>query len=501
MFDMFINAFNSATTLEALIANFIGVALGIVFGALPGLTAVMGVALLIPLTFGFPPVTAFSALLGMYCGAIYAGSITAILVSTPGTAAAAATMLEGPKLTEKGESLKALEMTTWASFIGGIFSCFVLTTIAPQLAVFALDFSAPEYFALGLFGLTIVASLSEGALLKGCISAALGLLIAMIGMDPLSGDMRMTFGSINLMSGVALVPALVGLYALSQVLVTLESILKGTTLSAAKISSKGINFSEFWLCKKALLLGSVIGTFVGIIPATGSGTASFAAYSETKRHSKHPEKFGNGSIEGLAATESANNAVTGGALIPLLTLGVPGDVVTAIILGALMIQGLTPGPLLFHEQGTLVYSIFIALFLSNLFMLVCGLFSVRIFAKIVRIPGGILMPIVSTLCVVGAYALNNNNFDLISLIFFGGLGYVLTKAAIPLAPLLLAMILSGIIEINFRRAMGLFNNDYTVFFTRPISAFFVIVSILIVARILFKELKKYRNTAHGKESL
>ena len=489
MFEMFINAFSSATTLEALIANFIGVALGIVFGALPGLTAVMGVALLIPLTFGFPPVTAFSALLGMYCGAIYAGSITAILVSTPGTAAAAATMLEGPKLTEKGQSLKALEMTTWASFIGGVFSCFVLTTVAPQLASFALD--------LGFFGLTIVASLAEGALLKGCISACLGLLIAMIGMDPLSGDMRMTFGSVNLMSGVALVPALVGLYALSQVLVTLESTLKGTVLNAANISRKGIGLKEFWLCKKALALGSIIGTFVGIIPATGSGTASFAAYSETKRYSKTPEEFGKGSLEGIAATESANNAVTGGALIPLLTLGVPGDVVTAIMLGALMIQGLTPGPLLFHEQGTLVYSIFIALFLSNLFMLICGLCSVRIFAKIVQIPGGILMPIVSTLCVVGAYALNNSNFDLISLIFFGGLGYILTKASIPLAPLLLAMILSGIIETNFRRAMSLFNNDFTVFFTRPISAFFVIISLIILIRVIYKEIKMHRKPAEN----
>lgn len=495
MFEMFISAFSSATTLEALIANFVGVALGIVFGALPGLTAVMGVALLIPLTFGFPPVTAFSALLGMYCGAIYAGSITAILVSTPGTAAAAATMLEGPKLTEKGQSLKALEMTTWASFIGGVFSCFVLTTIAPQLATFALDFSAPEYFALGFFGLTIVASLSEGALLKGCISACLGLLIAMIGMDPLSGDMRMTFGSINLMSGVALVPALVGLYALSQVLVTLESTLKGTVLNAADISRKGISLKEFWFCRKALTLGSIIGTFVGIIPATGSGTASFAAYSETKRHSKTPEEFGNGSLEGIAATESANNAVTGGALIPLLTLGVPGDVVTAIMLGALMIQGLTPGPLLFHEQGTLVYSIFIALFLSNLFMLICGLGAVRLFAKIVQIPGGILMPIVSTLCVVGAYALNNSNFDLVSLIFFGGLGYILTKASIPLAPLLLAMILSGIIETNFRRAMSLFNNDFTVFFTRPISAFFVLISLVILIRVIYKEIKMHRKPA------
>ena len=272
------------------------------------------------MTFGFPAVIAFSALLGMYCGAIYAGSITAILVGTPGTAAAAATMLEGPKFTARGESLKALEMTTIASFIGGIFSCIVLATVAPQLAHFALDFSAPEYFSLGIFGLTIVATLSEGALLKGCIAALLGMLISMIGMDPLSGNLRMTFDSPDLINGVSLVPALVGLYALSQVLVTIEDVFMGRKLSTAEISRKGISLPDLWANRAALIRGSLFGTFIGIVPATGSGTASFAAYSETKRHSKHPELFGKGTLEGIAATESANNAVTGGALIPLLTL-------------------------------------------------------------------------------------------------------------------------------------------------------------------------------------
>lgn len=490
MLSTFMLSLEAAFSLSALLANFVGVALGLVFGILPGLTAVMGIALLIPLTFGFPPVVAFSALLGMYVGAIYAGSITAILVGTPGTAAAAATMLEGPQLTARGESLKALDMTTVASFIGGIFSCMVLACVAPQLASFALDFSAPEYFSLGVFGLTIVASLSEGALLKGAISALIGLLIAMIGLDPITGDLRMTFGSISLMGGVALVPALVGLYALSQVLITLESVFKGTRLDAAEISHERLKLSDYWMCKKALILGSVIGTFIGIIPATGSGTASFAAYSEAKRYSKHKEQFGKGSLEGLAATESANNAVTGGALIPLLTLGVPGDVVTAVMLGALMVQGLSPGPLLFQEQGTLVYSIFVALFISNVFMLILGMKAVRLFAKVVQVPGGILMPIVITLCVVGAYALNNSNFDLLVLLVFGVMGYIMTKASMPVAPLLLAMILSDIIETNLRRALDISNNDYSVFFTRPICAFFLFISAVILLNILFKELKR-----------
>lgn len=488
--DTFLSALAAACGFEALLANLLGVALGIVFGALPGLTAVMGVALLIPLTFGLPPVVAFSSLLGMYCGAIYAGSITAILVSTPGTAAAAATMLEGPRLTARGESLRALEMTTVGSFIGGVFSCFILAGVAPQLARFALNFSAPEYFALGIFGLTIVATLSEGALLKGCIAACLGLLIAMVGMDPLTGNLRLTFDSANLINGVSLIPALVGLYALSQVFLTCEDIFRGKRLSAVNISRKGISLAEIWANRSALLRGSLIGTFIGIVPATGSGTASFAAYSEAKRNSRHPEAFGNGAIEGLAATESANNAVTGGALIPLLTLGIPGDVVTAVILGALMIQGMTPGPLLFQEQGALVYSIFISLLLANVFMLVLGMASVRVFSKIVSIPGGILMPLVTTLCVVGGYALNNSNFDLGVMAVFGILGWIMTKASIPLAPLLLAMILSGIIETNFRRALSISDNDYTVFLTRPVCAVFLCISLFILFNLLRKEWKK-----------
>ncbi len=488
--DTFFSALAAACGFEALLANLLGGALGIVFGALPGLTAVMGVALLIPLTFGLPPVVAFSSLLGMYCGAIYAGSITAILVSTPGTAAAAATMLEGPRLTARGESLRALEMTTVASFVGGVFSCFILAGVAPQLARFALNFSAPEYFALGIFGLTIVATLSEGALLKGCIAACLGLLIAMVGMDPLTGNLRLTFDSANLINGVSLIPALVGLYALSQVFLTCEDVFRGKRLSAVNISRKGISLAEIWANRSALLRGSLIGTFIGIVPATGSGTASFAAYSEAKRNSRHPEAFGNGAIEGLAATESANNAVTGGALIPLLTLGIPGDVVTAVILGALMIQGMTPGPLLFQEQGALVYSIFISLLLANVFMLVLGMASVRVFSKIVSIPGGILMPLVTTLCVVGGYALNNSNFDLGVMAVFGILGWIMTKASIPLAPLLLAMILSGIIETNFRRALSISDNDYTVFLTRPVCAVFLCISLFILFNLLRKEWKK-----------
>ncbi len=320
------------------------------------------------------------------------------------------------------------------------------------------------------------------------------MLIAMIGMDPLTGDMRMTFDCPQLINGVSLIPSLVGLYALSQVFITCEDVFKGKKLKAVHLSKTGLKLKDLWLVKKALLLGSIIGTFIGIVPATGSGTASFASYSEIKRHSKNPEQFGNGSMEGLAATESANNAVTGGALIPLLTLGIPGDVVTAVILGALMIQGMTPGPLLFQEQGPLVYSIFLSLLLANIFMLILGMASVRIFSRIVTIPGSILMPIVTTLCVVGGYALNNSTFDLCVMATFGILGYIMTKTGFPLAPLLLAMILESIIEVNFRRALSISNNDYSVFFTRPICAIFLAISVLILLNMIRKQIMALRGT-------
>lgn len=479
--ENFIEAMYIAFSLQNLVANFCGVALGITFGALPGLTAVMGVALLIPLTFGMPAPTAFAAVLGMYCGAIYGGSITAIAISTPGTAAAAATMLEAPHFSPRGESLKALQMVTIASFIGGIISCLFLATIAPRLAKVALTFSAPEYFALGVFGLTIVAMLSEKSLTKGAISALLGMLIAMIGMDPLSGNIRLAFDNYNLINGISLVPLLVGLYALSQVMLSLEDIFRGKSvkLSMSELSSRHLTWKELSANSVNLIRSSLIGTLIGIVPATGAGTASFVAYGEAKRFSKTPEMFGHGSLEGVAATEASNNATTGGALIPLLTLGVPGDMVTAVILGALMIQGITPGPLLFQEHGVLVYSIFVSLFLANVFMLVLGLGAVKMFARIALVPSGVLMPIVTTLCLIGGYALNNSFFEVLVMGFFGVVGYLMIKVSIPLAPLLLAIILSGIIENNFRRALEISNNDYMVFLTRPISAFVLVGSLTL----------------------
>lgn len=482
----------SALSLNAVLANLMGVVLGIIFGALPGLTAAMGVALLIPLTFGMPSVEAFSALLGMYCGAIYGGCITAILVGTPGTVSAAATMLEGPALTAKGESRRALDMATVASFIGGIFSSLALVSVAPLLARAAMSFSAPEYFAVAVFGLTIVASLSQGQLVKGLISACLGLFFATIGLDPVTGDMRNTFDIPDLFNGLALVPVLVGLFAMSQVLNTVEDVVRGVQLKSGAISKKGLTLRDLTSNAFNFLRSSVIGTAIGIIPATGVSAATFFAYSEARRHSKTPQNFGKGCLEGIAATESSNNAVCGGALIPLLTLGVPGDIVTAIMLGALMIQGLTPGPLLFIEHPVTVYGIFAAFIIANILMLVCGLAAVRGANRITAIPSGVLMPIVVTLCVIGGFAVNNSTFDLLIVAVFGVLGYLMLKCRFPLPPLLLAMILEPIAESNFRRALSISHNDYAIFYTSPVVCIMLGLSALVLIKSFYDEYKAAR---------
>lgn len=483
-----------ALTPASLAACFTGTALGIIFGSLPGLTAAMGVALLIPLSFGMPTVEAFSMLLGMYCGAIYGGCISAILVGTPGTVAAAATVLEGPKLTAKGQSLKALDMATWGSFIGGIISGLALITCAPLLAQAAMQFGAAEYFALAVFALTVVATFSSGNMVKGLASAFAGLFISTMGIDPISGDFRNTFDVPDLFNGVSLVPALVGLFAVSQVILSLEDIFKGQygIVKYGEVSKKGISFGELWKQKINFLRSSFLGTIIGIIPATGASAACFIAYGEAKRFSKTPEEFGNGTLEGIAATESSNNAVTGGALIPMMVLGVPGDVLTAILLGALMIQGLVPGPLLFSEHSDAVNAIFGSFFVAQLAMLTLGLIAVRIAGKIVNVPTPILLPIVLTLCAIGSYATNNSTFDLWLMAIFGFAGYIMLKGGFPLPPMLLAIILGPIAESNFRRTLSISRNDFSVFVTSPIAATILAISLLIVVKVGYDEYKKNR---------
>ncbi|WP_370221701.1 tripartite tricarboxylate transporter permease [Cytobacillus sp.] len=483
---------------QTLTLVFAGVFLGVVFSAIPGLTATMGIALLIPYTFSLPQVPAISMLLGIYIGGMYGGSITAILIRTPGTPSAAATLLDGYPMAAKGQAGKALNYATIGSFVGGIISCFILILIAPQLAAFGLKFGPAEFFALAVFGLSIVGTISGKNVVKGLIVVGVGLLIATVGMDPIGGVARFTFGSINLTSGVSFIPALIGLFAVSQVIKEIEEKVTANTKKKIKYQRERVSLRETFSYWKEFLRASAIGTFIGIIPGTGTSIATFLSYNESKRFAK-PERrkeYGKGIPEGVIATETSNNAVTGGALIPLLTLGIPGDVVTAVILGGLLIQGVTPGPLLFQNNGPLVYSLFITLIIANVFMLLIGLFAVRFVGKIVDVPKNVLLPIVVTLCFIGSYSLSNNLFDVWVALAFGVIGYLLEKFNYPLPPLILGIILGPIIESNLRRTIIESSGDLSVFFTRPISGVFLTIALV---SFLYPLIKDFWRKLKGKE--
>ena len=476
------------TSPSLLLVLFLGVGSGIMVGSLPGLTATMGVALLVPLTFGMPPVAALLMLVGVYVGAIYGGSISAILLRTPGTPAAAATVLDGFALAQQGKAGKALSTSTIASFAGGILSALALTFIAPQLATFALRFSSPEYFALAILGLTIIATISGNSIVKGLIAGMFGLLLSMIGMDPLTGFPRFTFNNINLLSGISFVPVLIGLFAVSEAFLSVEQILTKMTVNT-KFASQMLNWKEVRSISWTTIKSAVIGTFIGIIPGAGADIAAFVAYGEAKRSSKHPEKFGTGVLEGVAAPESANNAVTGGAMVPLLTLGIPGDATTAVMLGAFMMLGMRPGPMLFTENPDIVYAVFAGLLMANVFLLFYGLFGVRFFAQVLTVPRTLLTPIIFFLCVVGAYAINNSMFDVWVMMIFGVIGYVMQKFQFPISPIVLALILGPMAEGEFRRSLMMSQGSLSIFFTRPISVVLLLLAAISIVQTVRKQRK------------
>jgi len=486
--DSLLSALQQLLQPMSILMLFSGVAGGIVVGALPGLTATMGVAVLVPFTFALPPVPGMLMLLGLYAGAIYGGSIAAILIRTPGTPSAAATVLDGSPLFNKGEGGRALGIATLASVFSGIGSVFFLITIAPILSRVALAFSAPEYFALAIFGLTIIASISGKTMTKGLLSGLFGLLISTIGTDPIQGYGRFTLGFIDLLDGVPFIPALIGFFAFSEVLNQFEFLVEP---KKASYNLKNLipSLKDFKHVLPIMIKSTVIGTFVGALPGAGGDIASFVCYNETKRTSKYPEKFGTGIIDGVAAAEAGNNSSTGGALIPTLSLGIPGDSVTAVIIGALMIQGLRPGPLLFRDHLDLVYAIFIGFFFANLFMGVFGLIGAGFLARLVTLSKRFLMPVVMILAVVGSFAMNNNIFDIGVMVLLGIMGYLMQKIDMPMGPIVLALILGPMAEAEFRRALIMSRGDYTIFLTRPITLVLLILSIVSLVSTYWKQRK------------
>ncbi len=452
---------------------------GLIIGSLPGLTATMGVALLIPLTFGMAPVMGLNMLIGIYIGGIYGGCVSSILLRTPGTPASAATVLDGYPMAQRGEAGKALGMATIASTIGGLFAAVVLATLAPQLAGIALQFGAPEYFALALFGLTIIASLS-GDIVKGAISGMLGILISCVGADPISGVLRYTFGVSGFASGFAFTPALIGLFALSEVFTQMENMARGEA-APMRVTGRWPSRKDMRESRGALTRGSIIGTIIGIIPGTGSGTASWISYNEAKRASKTPEKFGTGHAPGIAATESANNAVCASALIPLLALGIPGDVVTAVLMGGLMIQGLAPGPMLFQTNPDVVVGIFGGTFIATIFMGLFGMALIPLFSRILMIPRRMLSASIVIFCFIGAFAINLNPVDLYTMVGFGVLGWGMQKFGFSQAALCIALILGPMLEANLRRGLLQAGDDVILFASGPITLTFLGLAALSAA--------------------
>lgn len=490
-FELFSTAFLGVLEWNTLLMIFLGVTGGIIIGSLPGLTATMGVALLVPFTFGLPFNQSIGMLLGIFSGSIYGGSISAILISTPGTPAAAATLLDGYPLTKKGEAGRALSMSVFASFIGGFTGALIMTFLSPQISKFALEFSAAEYFGLAIFGLSIIISVSGKSILKGVMVGFLGLLISTIGMDPVTGYPRFTFGSMNLFEGPAFIPTLIGLFAIAEVFKGIEN-LESTKRTVSHISSLLPSFTDIKKAWKDMAKSSVMGTFIGSIPGAGSDIAAFVGYSEAKRRSKHPEKFGKGAIEGVAAAESANNACSGGAMIPMLSLGVPGDAVTAILLGAFVIQGIQPGPMLYVEDLGTVYSVFSSMLVANIAMLIVGLIGIRFFTKAITVRKSILLPSIFVLSIVGAYSMRNNMFDVWLALSFGVIGYFLQRYRFPISPILLALILGPMAEANLRRALIIADNSIIDIISRPITAIFLILAVasLITSLLRQKRIKE-----------
>lgn len=475
-FGLLISSFGPVFNPLNMLYIFIGAAGGVLIGCIPGLTATMGIALLVPFTYGLDLMPAVGMLLGIFCGGMYGGSISAILIHTPGTPAAAATIMDGYPMAKRGESGRALAIALFSSFSGGMIGALCMTFLSPYISRMALKFGPAEFFSLAVFGLSVIISISGKSLTKGLITAFFGLLISTVGMDKTCAYLRF-LKMPGLYDGIPFIPALIGLFAISEVLSGIEANL-GTTKTEAKISGVLPSFADIKKIIRNVVTGGFIGSFIGSIPGAGGDIAAFVSYSEAKRESKYPEKFGTGIPEGIAASESANNGCSGGAMIPMLSLGVPGDSNTAVLMGAFIMKGFQPGPMMYVEHLDIVYAVFASLIVANIAMLIVGMAGVKIFAKIISIERKMLLPIILILSLVGAYAINQNMFDVFFAIIMGVIGYLLQKYDFPLSPILLALILGPMSESNLRRFMQIDDGQFFRIFTKPICCVFLALALV-----------------------
>ena len=480
-------------SLQVILMTFIGAAGGVLLGAIPGMTATMGVALLIPFSFGMDLIPSVGLLLGIYCGGMYGGSISAILIHAPGTPAAAATLLDGYPMAKKGEAGKALSVAMFSSFCGGVIGALIMTFLSPMVAKVAMKFTSAEMLMLAVFGLSVIISISGKSIAKGLISAFFGMLLCTVGVDPTYSRQRFTFGVKSLKGGLSFIPVLIGLFAIAEVIAGVERIIAGRESAQEKSTEKITRvLPDGKTIRKItpnILSGGIIGTFIGAIPGAGGDIAVFVSYAFNKGISKHPEKWGTGIPNGVASTESANNGCSGGAMIPLLSLGVPGDSVTAILLGAFIMKGITPGPMMYVSELPTVYKVFAALMLANLCMLIVGCLGVRIFAKIVSLEKKVLYPIILIISLLGAFSINKNVFDVGVCVVFGVIGWLMNKYEFPLSPILLALILGPMCEQNFVRFMDLNNGNFGAILHYPIAIGFFVVAVAVVIVSLLNQRK------------
>ena len=496
--ELFIDQIGVALQGANLFILFVATVVGILIGATPGLTVNMAVALCVPITVHFSLAPSLCMLFALYVSGIYGGSVSAILVNTPGTPAAAATILDGYPLTQQGKAGKALKMALFASFWGGMISIFILVVVAKYLANIALKFGPAERTALLFFALTIVGVLSGKSMIKGLLAGSLGLVVATVGADPMLAIPRFTFDLLELEDGFSYIPLLIGLFAVSEMFQQAEDRMRRTIKGASSGSSTGENhrlaLSDIRLSWKTIIRSSLYGTFIGIMPGIGAAVACFFGYGEAKRASKTPEQFGTGTVEGVAAAEAANNAVSGATLIPLLSLSIPGDTVTAILYGALLIQGVTTGPLIFQNHLDAVYLIYITLTLANIFMVLVGYSCMSFFRRVTDIPRRILFPIIFVFCVMGSYSIRNSVFDVFVMMGFGVIGYFMQRLTIPVAPMLIAFILGKPFEEALRQALVGSEGSIAVFFVKPIAAGFLVLTAVSVFITLRRSLKSKNNS-------
>lgn len=473
---------------------------GYIIGFLPGLSATMAVAILVPLSFSLSAEQGLLILTSVFISAVQGGSVSAILWNTPGTPASAALCFDGYPMTKMGQAGKAIGLSQISSFIGLMVSWLFLITLSPAIAKVALKFGAPEYFSIAVFGISIVAVLCSDSILKGSLSAILGILATTIGLDPIDGIPRFTMDTVVLMGGISYVPALIGLFAMSEIFRNVASMTEETRTNVATSSGERITniiptLAELKKYLPNMLRSSLIGTFIGALPGTGADIAAFVAYGESKRWSKDPDSFGKGNLYGLTAPQAGANGVCGGAFIPMLTLGIPGDAVTAIILGALIIWGLQPGPSLFLDSSKLVNTLFAGFFVASVMTLVVGFCLANVFVRIEKLPKKYLLPCIFLLCCVGSYSIQNSVFDVFVAIFFGIAGYYLTNNGYNGSPFVLGMILGPMIEQNLRRSLIMSNGNPLIFVSRPICLVFLSIAVMSFVSAFLKQVKKNKKVS------